>query len=225
MQHNLPPKNKSHILRTTEEAKRKSRHKLMGSIFLLLIALIILLNVTSKVKPIPVNPKTIEIQNIDTTKTIIKEPAKATIHQTDRSSEPLTFKNTSSEIITNNDWPKATIISKNSTDNNKINTPKSGGKLSFTPRVVTEAVKLNPTPEQILNGDIPSAKSTKYYIQLVASSNKDKINQLQHELNNQGVKTFTQEIKTATGIRIYRLRMGPFNNKDEATQKMSSIKN
>ena len=254
MQHNTPQKNKSHILRTTEEAKRKSRHKLMGSIFLLLIALVILLNVTSKVKPIPVNPKIIEIQDTDTAKAIIKKPASGVIHQT-ISSEPLALKNSTSEVITTtqakiqasqiiapsntdttNNGPKIAVISKNPSDNNKpqetntnknnnTNTSASIGKLSFTPRVVTEAIKSKPTPEQILNGDIPTNLSTKYYVQLVASSNKDKINQLQQELNIKGIKTFTQEIKTANGTSIYRLRMGPFNNKDEANQKMSSINN
>jgi hypothetical protein len=63
MQHNFQPKNKSHLIRVTEEAKRKSRHRLMGSIFLLLVALVVLLNVTSKVKPIPLKPQNIEIKN------------------------------------------------------------------------------------------------------------------------------------------------------------------
>ena len=55
--------NKSNIIKVTEEAKRKSRQRLIGSIILLFIALIILLNVTAKVKPIPINPDIVEIKN------------------------------------------------------------------------------------------------------------------------------------------------------------------
>lgn len=55
--------NKSNIIKITEDAKRKSRHRLIGSIVLLFFALIVLLNVTAKVKPIPINPDVVEIKN------------------------------------------------------------------------------------------------------------------------------------------------------------------
>ena len=56
--------NKSNIIKITEDAKRKSRHRLIGSIVLLFFALIVLLNVTAKVKPIPINPDVVEIKMI-----------------------------------------------------------------------------------------------------------------------------------------------------------------
>lgn len=55
--------NPSNIIKATEEAKRKSRHRLIGSIVLLFFALIVLLNVTAKVKPIAINPNVVEIKN------------------------------------------------------------------------------------------------------------------------------------------------------------------
>ena len=55
--------NKSNIIKITEDAKRKSRHRLIGSIVLLFFALVVLLNVTAKVKPIPINPEVVEIKN------------------------------------------------------------------------------------------------------------------------------------------------------------------
>ncbi len=55
--------NKSNIIKVTEEAKRKSRQRLIGSIILLFFALVILLNVTAKVKPIPINPEVVEIKS------------------------------------------------------------------------------------------------------------------------------------------------------------------
>ncbi|MCE3268906.1 MAG: hypothetical protein K0R49_1158, partial [Burkholderiales bacterium] len=57
MQINNPKNNTSNLIKQTESAKKKARRRLIGSIFLLFTALIILLNVTKKVKPIPVNPK------------------------------------------------------------------------------------------------------------------------------------------------------------------------
>jgi DedD protein len=55
--------NKSNIIKITEEAKRKSRQRLIGSIILLGFALFVLLNVTAKVKPIAINPDVVEIKN------------------------------------------------------------------------------------------------------------------------------------------------------------------
>ncbi len=46
-----PQKNTSQIIKQTLQAKKKSRQRLIGSIFLLFIALIILLSITSKIKP------------------------------------------------------------------------------------------------------------------------------------------------------------------------------
>ena len=54
MEPNFPDKNKSHLIRLTDVQKKKARRRLIGSLFLLLIALIILLNVTSRVTPVEV---------------------------------------------------------------------------------------------------------------------------------------------------------------------------
>jgi cell division septation protein DedD len=58
---------KSNIIKLTEEAKKKSRHRLIGSIVLLFVALVVLLNVTAKFKPIPINPEIVEIKNSSAT--------------------------------------------------------------------------------------------------------------------------------------------------------------
>ena len=61
MQPNFP--NKSHLIRLTEVQKKKARRRLIGSIFLLLIALAVLLHVTANVQPIQVDPEVIEVKN------------------------------------------------------------------------------------------------------------------------------------------------------------------
>lgn len=50
-------------IKIKQDALRKSRQRLLGSVVLLLIALALLLNVTSKVKPIPINPDVVEIKD------------------------------------------------------------------------------------------------------------------------------------------------------------------
>lgn len=63
MQPKYTHNSKSNIIKATEEAKRKSRQRLIGSIILLFFALLVLLHVTAKVKPIPINPDVVEIKS------------------------------------------------------------------------------------------------------------------------------------------------------------------
>jgi DedD protein len=83
--------NKSNIIKITEDAKRKSRHRLIGSIVLLFFALVVLLNVTAKVKPIPINPEVVEIKN-DASATLANanHNASAPLATTTNASAPVT---------------------------------------------------------------------------------------------------------------------------------------
>lgn len=53
----------SNLIQMNQEQKRKSRHRVIGSVALLFVALVILLNVTSNVRPIAINPQVVEIKN------------------------------------------------------------------------------------------------------------------------------------------------------------------
>lgn len=53
----------SNLIQMNQEQKRKSRHRVIGSVTLLFIALVVLLNVTSNVRPIAINPQVVEIKN------------------------------------------------------------------------------------------------------------------------------------------------------------------
>lgn len=55
--------NKNNPIQRNQDQKRKSRHKLIGSIVLLFTALLALLNVTSNVKSIPINPQVVEVRS------------------------------------------------------------------------------------------------------------------------------------------------------------------
>lgn len=55
--------NKNNPIQRNQDQKRRSRHKLIGSIVLLFTALLALLNVTSNVKSIPINPQVVEVRS------------------------------------------------------------------------------------------------------------------------------------------------------------------
>lgn len=262
MQHNLQQKNKSHILRSTEEAKRKSRHRLMGSIFLLLIALIVLLNVTSRVKPIPVNPQTITIQNTNTSKSIIKQTSSAPTAK-QLASQPTLLKPSASQVITSNavspsdtaaktrasdvvlgsadeiqqaaNGYKATVIKQSDKPNeNKQQISdtqdqanvQSDGQPIFSAKIVIEKTPSKLSPAQILNGETATGSTNRYFIQLLASRDKNKILQVKQTLYKNGVNTFLQQVQADNnGATIYRLRIGPFKTKEEANNKLASLNN
>ncbi len=50
-------------IKLKQEALKKSRQRLLGSVLILLVVLALLLYVTSRVKPIPINPDVVEIKN------------------------------------------------------------------------------------------------------------------------------------------------------------------
>ncbi len=53
---------KSSLIRLNNLANKKARRRLVGSIFLLVIALLVLFQVTSKIKPVQIKPESIEIK-------------------------------------------------------------------------------------------------------------------------------------------------------------------
>jgi cell division septation protein DedD len=121
---------------------------------------------------------------------------------------------------------KAQVISKNIQDNGtSISKDISTNKTTqFIPRIVEESYQQQ-TPEDILNGTVASSNhSNHYFIQLIASNNKAKLIKLQQDLTKEGILTFIQPIQTTNGA-IYRLRMGPFANKDAANKNLATILN
>ncbi len=266
-----PPKNTSSIIKQTLDAKRKSRHRLIGSIFLLFIALIVLLNITAKVKPssTPIkvdikntsaesNPITFannnSLDNIGITEsgmqiksiniTATPQQANNITHNTSITATESNNRNIITSDTTNvqesiidaqpkyqaqvinRDGKKETTTEKSTiNDTTKNNTPKP---ISY------KAENNTPDPLDILNDTVAKkptkstsisiTKNGKFYIQLASVSHKENVLKLQNELNNKGVQTFIQEISTPKGT-MYRLRVGPFGDKNTAEQKLTELKN
>lgn len=78
----------------------------------------------------------------------------------------------------------------------------------------------------ILNGGsaAPSAekKPGKFVIQVAALASQEKVDELQGKLNDAGIRSYTQKIKTSAGERI-RIRVGPFANKEEAEKARAKL--
>jgi DedD protein len=65
-------------------------------------------------------------------------------------------------------------------------------------------------------------KPAKFVIQVAALATKEKVNELQARLKNAGIKSYTQKVATVSGDRT-RIRVGPFNSKEEAEKVRSRI--
>jgi cell division septation protein DedD len=225
MQLNNPKSNTSNLIKQSELAKRKARRRLIGSIFMLFTALIILLNVTAKVKPIPVTPKVIEIGNEASLASAPTKqlPVAANAPITDASS-PVNASSpvSGNEALTNpqdsesaGNGFKAGVV----TRGDGTNQTPSTEAITLKPIIITMNIGHKPSPEDILNGNTNSTLETIYYIQIATSQNKAGLQTVQNNLASSGIKSFVQNAKNST----YRLRAGPFRNKNDANDKLAQI--
>ncbi len=242
--------NKSNLIKLTEEAKRKSRRRLIGSIFLLFIALLILLNITAKVKPIPINPEIVEIKNSKVIESISKNSASSALSATNtrpesassvRGAMPEESAHASlSPSSTTASAPLAAEINQQiqAESHTPPETPETPERLSkakqnkpaksSAKKTIHEAApELNPA--DILDGVENSHTAAKAnlnkssYLQFAALSSKTKAYDLQQALNEHGINASVQEITTQHGT-LYRLRAGPFS-RDTAQQKLQQMSN
>ncbi len=228
MQANFSDKNKSHLIKLTENKKTKARRRLIGSVFLLIIALIILVKVTSRVTPIdqvkkpvsveikntsPVASKPIAIQVVAASAPIIAASAPSKM----RSSTPVAMPiKASSPVI-------ASTPSRSNQPVKILNTETKNTEVqALKPRIITDTPKTTLSPEDILNGQSKASVKPRYYVQLIASSDKNKLIQMQDTFANKGIKTIIQSVDTPKGT-VYRLRSGPFNNQTDAERMLKDI--
>jgi len=244
--------NKSNIIKITEEAKRKSRQRLIGSIILLGIALFVLLNVTAKVKPIAINPDVVEIKNkaasdANGTTLMVKNNASAPSISNESQNNLANNIESQDQIAAIAESPvaavskpaasktggfKAGIVNKNTsqatdtatTDNAVVQKPASA------PAKKPKAKPKPANPEDILNGLVDNADTEAVVPQ--AKKNKSYI-QLA-ALKSQDKANQLQQKLANHGINatvqeiatdngtLYRLRAGPFNRQD-AEQKLQQI--
>lgn len=247
MQHNITQKNKSNVIKQTEESQKKAKRRLIGSIFLLLVALVILLNVTAKMKPVAVEPNTVQIKNT------AMATSSAPIIAKQIASQPLLTQNNAMPATTTNDslvstkenssggykgkiesinnqfgagtTTQAKVASKQPAATNESQPQRVyADHLFFTPQIVAITVKHQASPEDILNGNTTDEPSKhQYYIQLTASHDKNKLMGIKQALDSKGLQASVQAVTVRDGTTVYRLRMGPYDNKDLAQRNMAKL--
>ena len=76
----------------------------------------------------------------------------------------------------------------------------------------------------ILEGKTPpaSAVSAKVVVQVAALTTQEKVDELQKKLKDAGLKSYTEKVKTASGVWI-RVRIGPFANDVEAEKVRTKL--
>lgn len=255
---------KSSLIRLNNLANKKARRRLVGSIFLLVIALLVLFQVTSKIKPVQIKPESIEIKAMDkpnpdkSKNPIVVESVSlpTTIIESSESStqfKPIYLNKTkqlqavankalASTAITSNHEKQLT--SESSGANQEKQTTSAPDKMltekqtkptttkttltnkpnfHITPIIATEQVnKATSNPLDILDGIAPENTHAKFFVQLVASKDKNKLLTIKNRLAKEGIYTKMQSAKKDNGT-VYRLRIGPFKNKIEAKAKLTEI--
>lgn len=239
--------NPSNIIKATEEAKRKSRHRLIGSIALLFVALIALLNVTAKVKPIAINPNVVEIKNsaasaplaasspIAASAPVAAVNASAPVKAIESAANPAQILNQTAPVtnpvqVKRNTQPLQGTISQTPTQDQSVEVAPAKPKAKPKPQKINPADILNDTDniDNSLTAAAPAAKSVtattsggKAYIQFAALSSEAKAQSLQQALVSHGVNATVTPIQTAKGT-LYRLRAGPFS-RSEAQAKLQNL--
>ena len=88
----------------------------------------------------------------------------------------------------------------------------------------TKPEPVKPAAEQKTAGSKPvAAEQGPFYIQIGVYSDAGNVKKLQDQLQAQGYKSFTEQIKTSKGEKI-RLRAGPFSSRLEAEGALAKIK-
>ncbi|HMK15113.1 MAG TPA: SPOR domain-containing protein [Burkholderiales bacterium] len=87
------------------------------------------------------------------------------------------------------------------------------------------ADKETPATTQGKNEKTPKAenRSGAYVVQLAAFTHKDNAKQLQQKLSANGIRSYTEVLKTAHGDKT-RVRAGPYESRDDAEKALDQIK-
>lgn len=231
---------KSNIIKITEEAKRKSRQRLIGSVVLLFFALVLLLNVTSQIKPVSINPKAVEIAGIDNSNKI----------NTQVNLTPNQAESTADNDSINADLSAQQNLMINSADaiaieSKSINQAESATNQAVAPikaipndtaakpnqakakqaidpiALLDGLVEYNETPITT-NDSANQAKLKNRYIQFAALKSSDKAYAIKQQLHEQGINASIATINTPNGL-LYRLRAGPFPI-DKANDILNELK-
>lgn len=253
MQPKYNPNNKSNnLIQRNQELKRKSRHRLIGSIVLLFIALAILMNVTSNVKPIAISPNVIEIKNTAASAPLAANPSDSSAPIATNASQPVVGESqqTSEPIVaespvaatTGTGFRAAVVTKTNKNGTVQVKAPEPPAAVKETaPKETTTAVvkpvakpKINPAAILDDVGDTSNEPITTIDTSKKKTTTGGKAYIQFAALSSQDKASQLQQELASHGVHatvqtiqtekgtLYRLRAGPFSRED-AQSKLQQI--
>lgn len=219
MQPKYNPNNKSNnLIQRNQELKRKSRHRLIGSIVLLFIALAILMNVTSNVKPIAISPNVIEIKNTaasaplaanpsDSSAPIATNASQPVVGESQQTSEPIAAE--SPVAATTGTGFRAAVVTKT----NKNGTVQV--KAPEPPAAVKETTPVTTAPKEATTAVAKPAAKPKINPAAILDDVGD--------TSNEPITTIdTSKKKTTTGGKAY-IQFAALSSQDKASQLQQEL--
>lgn len=230
----------SRLIQLSEKAKKKAKRRFIGSIFLLIIAIIIFYRIVSKTHITQLNPKTIEIKStthIESNYNLIKSESSnnigvASTNISDVATQESIIESkaqvvaresgnfSKGNIVANNISPESSTIADSQeqiSDNSAHNPPQ----IKYKFHVVNTVEKKQLSPEDILNGKTKAVTTSKYFLETNLDSNLTDITEFKNSINNKHeVHLITIKNKSVTN---YKLRIGPFSSSQEALQAKKDL--
>ncbi len=239
---NIPEQNGSTDPNLPE--KKRARRRLVGSVTLVLAAIIILPMIFES-KPKQVSPDLIiDIPSKEKNAQIVASSSPVTPTTTDipSSTEQPTGQSPGEGIAP---APQPADIAKTATppvekdravaqekstasDKGVEQQKKLAEKQLKTEKIRQEKTKTNessdPIGKMIAEKNNASAKSEKQIIQVAALTSQQKVSELQSRLSKAGIRSYTQKVKAKDGGERIRVRVGPFSSKNEVDSTCSRLK-
>ena len=214
--------------------RKRARHRLMGSVVLVLGAVVGLpLLFDSQPRPVAIDtPIVIPDRNQVAPLTAAVAPQTGTVKEpTPVQADPAPPETAAvaKSAVTNSAGldPNEEVVSKTSKPEPKIDAKpeaKADAKLDVKPEVKAETKEAAKAKALLDGKDAPkSEQSVRSVVQVGAYAELAKAREVRAKLESAGFKTYTQEVDTKDGKRI-RVRVGPFPSKEEAEKTAEKIR-
>jgi DedD protein len=219
---------------SVEVIRKRARHRLMGSVVLVLGAVVGLpLLFDSQPRPVAIDtPIVIPDRNQVAPLTAAVAPQTGTVKEpTPVQADPAPPETAAvaKSAVTNSAGldPNEEVVSKTSKPEPKIDAKpeaKADAKLDVKPEVKAETKEAAKAKALLDGKDAPkSEQSVRSVVQVGAYAELAKAREVRAKLESAGFKTYTQEVDTKDGKRI-RVRVGPFPSKEEAEKTAEKIR-
>lgn len=217
--------NHKSTLKTTVQARTKAKRQLLGSIVLLLCALVILFKISNNIESIPIDSDVIEVKN---TNPNAQPTMKPVIQDTTVVADNTATNTNASGAVAGKamDSESATVVQVAQQAKEQAESEVTTQTMTLAdlkPRITVDEIKSKLSPEDILEGNTEASVVKRYYLQLIGLEDKEQITALKKQLAAHGYTPSIQTIVTPT-TKVYRLRMGPYDSQSEANSYLTAIK-